>query len=106
MILEILKLGIGKKKIDSLISLLEHIEYDSDTKTLTIDSDITVKIKGDYKLDVDKHIRINSNYLENDKELNIPYSVFINSDEAEFKNIQQQTNDILFDSGDCNCGNN
>lgn len=87
-------------KIENLYKLLDYIEFDPETKTLTIDSDITIFVKGEYKLDVLKHVRINSNYNEIDKELDIPYSIFWNSDESEFKKIEKNVNDLL---NDCGC---
>lgn len=104
--ISLLQTMVGEReKIDKLIELLDIIDYDPKTKTLTINSDITIKVKGDYKMDVDKHLRLNSNYNEEDPELKIPYSIFWNSDEGEFRNIQKQTNNILSDNDDCGCGN-
>lgn len=99
-------LSIDERKIDKLLKLLDIVDYDPETKTLTVNSDITIKIKGDYKIDSDKHMRMNSNYNEEDPELKIPYSLFWNSDEGEFRNIQKQTNDILSNNDDCGCGDN
>ena len=57
-------LSIDERKIDKLLKLLDIVDYDPETKTLTVNSDITIKIKGDYKIDSDKHMRMNSNYTE------------------------------------------
>jgi len=70
-------------KLNKLMLLLDILDYDPATKTLTIDTDIKIKVKGNYKLETDKHIMIESNQSEMDEELNIPFSVFINSDELE-----------------------
>ena len=35
-------------------------------------------------------LAIKSNFLENDPMLEIPYSVFINSDELEFKRLKEE----------------
>ena len=86
---------MGTEKVEKLIKLLDLIDWDEETKTLTVDSSINIKVKGEYKMDADTHIRINSNYLENDPELSIPYSVFFNSDELEFKRNQNKINDLL-----------
>jgi hypothetical protein len=96
---------ISIEKLDKLIALLDVIDYDAETKTLTVDSDITVVIKGEYKMDVDKHLRINSNYMEMDEDLGIPFSVLINSPEAEFAEMQKNLRNILGEptEGDCGC---
>lgn len=82
-------------KINKLSKLLDLIDWDDESKTLTVDSSINIKVKGEYKMDVDTHVRINSNYLESDPELNIPYSVWFNSDELDFRRNQKIINDIL-----------
>lgn len=83
------------EKIEKLYKLLDLLHWDDETNTLTIDSSINIKVKGDYKMDTDRHIRINSNYLETDPELDIPYSYFINSDELEFKEMKEKTKKLL-----------
>lgn len=98
-------MSIDERKIDRLLKLLDVVDYDPDTKTLTVNSDINIKVKGDYRMDSDRHLRMNSNYIEIDPELGIPFSLFWNSDEAEFRKIQKQANDILSDDIDCGCGN-
>ena len=77
-------------KIEKLYHLLELLHWDEETKTLTIDSSINIKIKGDYQMEADRHLAIKSNFLENDPMLEIPYSVFINSDELEFKRLKEE----------------
>jgi len=70
-------------KLDRLAVLLEILDYDPHTKTLTINGDINIKVKGNYELKGDKHVMIESNQDEIDKELNLPFSVFINSSEIQ-----------------------
>jgi hypothetical protein len=99
------------EKLEKLYGLLDILSYDSDTKTLVVDSDINIIIKGNYKLDSYKHVRLTSNYVENDKKLNIPYSIFLNSEEIEFKKVQEEAKRILEEyddyiddiQGDCGC---
>lgn len=88
-------LGLKDEKIKRLMALLEHIDYDSKSKTLIIDQNINVKIKGDYMLESDKHVRINSNYSDIDPEIGFKYSVYINSNELEQQRILKKGKDLL-----------
>jgi len=102
------------EKIDKLYQLLDILEYDPETKTLTIDSDIKIVVRGEYRVDCDKHMKLNSGYMEYDNHLKIPYSIFCNSEETEFKKIQDTANSILSEyddfidevQGDCGCNQN
>lgn len=91
---------INPEKLNQLIELLEVVDYNPHTKTLTVNSDIKLAVRGEYKIEAEEHVKINSGYTEKDKKLNIPYSVFINSDEQEFKNIQKEAKDILDEYND------
>jgi len=82
-------------KLEKLMDLVEIMEYDSTTKTLTINSDINIKVKGNYLVDCDKHISMNSNVAKEDPVLKIPYSVFINSDDPKIQNILAQIKHLL-----------
>lgn len=95
------------EKIDKLYQLLDILDYDPKTKTLIIDSDIKIIVRGEYRVDCDKHMKLNSGYMEYDDKLKIPYSIFCNSEESEFKKIQDEADKLLEDyedlHGDCGC---
>lgn len=94
-------------KIEKLASLLELIHWDEETKTLTIDSSITVKIKGDHKIETERHLILNSNYLVMDEEAGIPFSVLLNTDEKDLKTVKANIDKIVSEAnsnnGDCGC---
>lgn len=77
------------------MGLLEVMDYDPSTKTLTIDSDINIRVRGNYSLDVDKHMIMNSNQKEEDPILKIPYSVFINSEDPRMKEVLERFKQFL-----------
>ena len=81
-------------KFEKLMSLLDHIEYDPETKTLIVDSDVNIKVKGNYNMEVDKHLVVNSGKSE-DPILKIPYSVFINSDDPMAEDVLQRFKKFL-----------
>ncbi len=82
-------------KLEKLMDLVEIMEYDSTTKTLTINSDINIKVKGNYLVDCDKHISMNSNVTKEDPILKIPYSVFINSDDPMAEDVLKRFKKFL-----------
>lgn len=100
-------LNIDTEKLNKFLHLLDFIDYDQKTKTLIIDQSIKVKIKGNYSVEADKHIVINSNFTTIDPELEIPYSVFFNSDEKELKYTKKKLHDLMKDiknnDEDCGC---
>ena len=92
------------EKIEKLYNLLELIHWDEETKTLTIDSSITIKVKGDYKMETDRHLVLNSNYMNIDEEVGIPFSVLMNTDEKDLRQVKANIDKILSESnGDCGC---
>ena len=65
-------------KFYRLMELLDYIDFDLESKTITFKGDITFKIEGNYSVSSDKHISLSSNKDEIDQEKDIPYSVLIN----------------------------
>lgn len=96
--------GIDKVKLEKFLALIDMVDYDPETKTLTIDQSITIKVKGDYKLETDRHVMISSNFMEIDPELELPFSVFFNSPEIGLKNIQKNLEELLGKTDDEDCG--
>jgi hypothetical protein len=82
------------KKFEKLMALADHIDFDAETKTLIIDDDINIKVKGNYTMEVDKHICINSGQDE-DPILKIPYSIFINSEDPKARQVLEQLKKLL-----------
>lgn len=92
-------------KLEKYGSLLELLEWDNETKTLTIDSSVTIKVKGTYTMETDKHLFLNSNWTEMDKEIGIPYSVLFNTPEVDLRKVKDNIDNILNmkNDGDCGC---
>lgn len=86
---------IDTKKLDKLMKLLDVMDYDPATKTLTIDSDINIKVRGNYALDVDKHMILSTNQKDEDPILKIPYSVFINSEDPRMRETLERFKKFL-----------
>lgn len=72
---------VESNKFYNLMALMDYIDFDPETKTITFKGDIKFKVEGNYNLETDKHINLTSNKKEWDSELDIPYSVMINCDE-------------------------
>ena len=53
------------------------IEFDAESKAIIINMDVVFKIKGNLQIDCDKHVILNSGKVD-DKELNAPYSIWLN----------------------------
>jgi len=53
------------------------IEFDAESKAIIINMDVVFKIKGNLQIDCDKHVILNSGKVD-DKELNEPYSIWLN----------------------------
>ena len=53
------------------------IEFDVESKAVIINMDVMFKIKGNLQIDCDKHVILNSGKVD-DKELNEPYSIWLN----------------------------
>ena len=66
-------------KFYNLMALLEYIEFDPETKTITIKGDIKFKIEGNYELEADKHLVLKSGQTY-DKEKDMEYSILLNCD--------------------------
>lgn len=73
------ELDIDIEVFSALNTLMEKkiIEFDADTKTITINVDVMLKIKGNFQIDCDKHVILNSGKVD-DKELNEPFSIWLN----------------------------
>ena len=68
------------EKFYRLLELMDYIDFDLETKTITFKGDIKFKVEGNYELKTDKHISLSSNKCEWDSEKNIPFSIMMNCD--------------------------
>lgn len=92
------------EKIEKLAGLLDLIHWDHETKTLTVDSSITVKIKGDHKIETERHLILNSNYTVMDEDAGIPFSVLMNTNEKDLKTVKKNIDAILAQANNEDCG--
>lgn len=68
------------EKLQSLIDLAEHIEYDKSTRSLTVEGDIEVKIKGEAALSSDQEFYIDSGHRKDNPLTGKPYSIRLNDE--------------------------
>lgn len=106
-------IGLDINKLKRLMDLLDYVDYDIETKTLTVDQSLRIKIKGNYIMETDKHLFLNSNYTVLDNEVGIPFSVLMNTDETQLRQVKANIDKMLedmknmsagsVDEGDCGC---
>ena len=75
---------IDREVLDAISTLVEKniIEYDEEESKLIFNVDMVFKFRGNVELDCDKHVIIKSG-LKEDKEMNHPYSIWLNPAQDE-----------------------
>ena len=81
--------------ISALKTLVDKkiIEFDAESKAIVINMDVMFKIKGNLQIDCDKHVILNSGKVD-DKELNEPYSIWLNP-------VTDSNGKLVVDEEDC-----
>ena len=81
--------------ISALKTLVDKkiIEFDVESKAIVINMDVMFKIKGNLQIDCDKHVILNSGKVD-DKELNEPYSIWLNP-------VTDSNGKLVVDEEDC-----
>ena len=73
-------------KVAGVLREKKIIEYDEETNTLTVNLDMKIKFKGNFDIDCDKHVVINSGQnIDPERNDGAKYSIWLNPELDENK---------------------